>query len=41
MRRLFIILVIFIFFIFAIPIIFTKTNEVSGKAENLLENTNV
>ena len=41
MRRLVIILVIFIFFIFAIPIIFTKTNEVSGKAENLLENTNV
>ena len=41
MKRLFIILIIFIFLVFAIPIIFTKTNVVSGKAENLSEDENI
>lgn len=37
MKRLFIILLIFIFLVFSIPIIFTKTNSVDGKTTN---NTN-
>lgn len=39
MKRLFIMLLIFIFCIFAIPIIFTKNNIVSGKIENANEET--